>query len=303
MAGPQGVAGPQGAPGPQGDLGPTGPQGVAGPQGDLGPAGATGPQGPGGVVAPADSSVLVGGTSPNETVAVNTAVIQARVTGACSGGQGIASIAQNGTVTCAIPSRVMRYAVWTTYDQSGSWMASNDANLFGGVNPSTWGDNNGVAAGMSSSSDVMRTLFNKKLYPGPNAMVEADTWYSFSSTNSKHAAALMRIQNTTGAAITWTAYFYATAYGAWGEYASAAVNGSSVWVNSGSSSAGATYSVSLLLPASRASTVVFVAGSSPPTTTRTTLLAFYNNCLTLPAGLSFIDDLDSLPSGTNIWIQ
>ena len=84
--------------------------------------------------------------------------------------------------------------------------------MFGGVTPQAWGDGSAVAAGMSSDAEAMRTIFNKKLYPGANAMVMADVWTSFSSTNSKHTGVLMRIRNLTGGAISWPVTFSYTCY-------------------------------------------------------------------------------------------
>jgi hypothetical protein len=47
-----------------------------------------------------DSSITVGGTGAAPTVKVNSSVIQARVSGTCSSGNAVASIKQDGTVTC-----------------------------------------------------------------------------------------------------------------------------------------------------------------------------------------------------------
>lgn len=52
-----------------------------------------------------------------------------------------------------------------------------------------------------------------------------------------------------------------------------------------------------LIPANRTSTVIFVSGSAPVATTRATLMAFSNDSLALPAGLEYVDDLDTATGG------
>jgi hypothetical protein len=151
---------------------------------------------------------------------------------------------------------------------------------------------------MSANKESLRSLFTRKGCGGKNALVFAEEWRGYSSTNSKFAAALFRVKNTTSDPIAWTAQFYATSYYAWSERASVAVNGQNVW-NSG----GANYSpkdkhvLSLVIPANRTSTVIFISASSPESTTRSTMLGFTGDCLALPAGLEFVDDLDTASGG------
>jgi len=192
-----------------------------------------------------------------------------------------------------------RWNVWSSYNQWQGWFNGNDAALYGGVNPSNWGDNNGIAASMSSTTSVLRTLFTRQ---GPrltqdqgNASVVTDEWYSYSSTNSKHVGVLFRVQNTTSNPIDWSACWYKTSYGGWGEKASIALNGTNVWDSGGNNYGGASSPSchALTIPAARTSTVIFVSGSTPVGGgTRGVTLAFYNNSLTLPTGLRFVDDLD-----------
>jgi hypothetical protein len=197
-----------------------------------------------------------------------------------------------------------RWAVWSTHDQAHGWFANNNASLFGGVNPSTWGDGNGMAYQMSDKTEVLRTLFLRrgpKIGAVENAMVYAEEHRSYSSTNSRHAGALFRIKNTTNADVNWNVSWYRTSYSGWSERASIAVNGTNFW-NSGGSNYGATSASThtITLPKNRTSTVIFVvASSSPSSDYRGTFLAFYNNSLKLPNGLEYVDDLDTKPDGWN----
>ena len=169
--------------------------------------------------------------------------------------------------TLVIPQlATYRFAVFNTYDQASGWMANNDPALFGGIAPSNWTDSSAIASQLSADKEVLRTLYNRKGYAGANALVHAESFVYTSSTDGKVVTALFRIRNTTAAAITWTPVFRVTAYGAWGEQASVALNGVSAWT-----SAGGTYfpgsgpvSVALAIPPSRTSTAIFVSTGCPP---------------------------------------
>jgi hypothetical protein len=160
---------------------------------------------------------------------------------------------------------------------------------------------------MSGDKEVMRTLFTRKGYGGKNALVYADDWVGYGSTNSKHAVALFRIKNTTPSDIIWTPKVHLSAYPAWGERASVALNGVTLW-DDGSVQrivTDAAVSVPMTIPANRTSTAIFVSSSSPGATasgftTRSILLAFVNDSLALPAGLEYVDDLDV---ATGDWTQ
>lgn len=110
-------------------------------------------------------------------------------------------------------------------------------------------------------------------------------------------ALLLRINNPTSSAITWTPYFYYSCYGGWNEYSSVAMNGNNVWSQSGGC-AMCTVGVSMSLAAGRTSTIIFVIGSSPPAGTnpgsRGLTLAFYGGSFQLPSGLVWVDDLANL---------
>jgi subtilisin-like proprotein convertase family protein len=197
---------------------------------------------------------------------------------------------------------IYRWNVWSTYGQAhGNWYAGNNSSLFGGVNPGTWGDGNGYAYSMSSSTDILKALFWRK---GPNigsgmknAMVYAHEWYYTSSTNSRHVGVFFRIRNTTAKNINWNACWYRTGYGGWGERASIALNGKKVWESSGNFGPHDKSCHTTTIPANRTSTVIFVNASSSGSGTRSCFLAFYNDCLKLPSGLQYVDDLDSKPNG------
>ncbi len=192
---------------------------------------------------------------------------------------------------------VFRWAEWSSYDQSGGgWFANNNSAMFGGVPPQLWGDNGAIAANMSTNLDILGTLFIKTCRSGPNATVVADQWPINSSTNSKHAGALFRVRNTTGAAIAWNVSWYFTCYGSWGEYASVAVNGSSVFVDGGTrTAANNPVPVTLTIPANQTSTILFVSASGPPAgDVRACFLGFANNSLVLPIGLEYVDDVNEL---------
>lgn len=192
-----------------------------------------------------------------------------------------------------------RWAVFSSYNQTGGWYAGNNADPFGGVNPSNWGDGNGVAGSMSADKEVLRTLFTRKGYAGDNATVVADEWLSYSSTNSKHAAVLFRVKNTTENAIVWTLETYQTAYSGWGERASVAVNGVDTWNSGGFNlNASNTESHVLSIPSGQTSTIIVISASTAPSgASRGVLLAFINDSLALPAGLEYADDLDTAAGG------
>jgi hypothetical protein len=244
----------------QGVPGPEGPAGPQGPQGEPGPVGPAGPQGPQGDTGPAGPA---GPPGPGAT------------------------------------QRVYRWAVFSTFDYNGVWMGNNNALLFGGVPPSTWTDGYGLAAQMSADKSVLRTLFQHKAYPGDNALVWAETWVYSGSTDGRVVTALFRIRNTTAAPITWPVTFNYTCYSGWGEIASAALNGASVYSAGGCAPGGGSIAtVNLSIPAQRTSTAIFVSTSGQPAANmRSVMLAFSNNSLSLPAGLEFVDDLETATGG------
>lgn len=193
---------------------------------------------------------------------------------------------------------IYRWNVFSTYDQAHGWFAGNSTDLFGGINPSNWTDNNGIAANMTSDMEKLRSLFTRKGYGGKNALVYANQWKSYSSTNGKVALVMFRIKNTTGSTINWNTHGYQTSYGGWGEKASVALNQTNIW-DSGNTDRGASDHIShvLPIPANAISTAIFISTSSSQSgDTRACFLAFDQDCLDLPAGLEFVDDLDTATS-------
>jgi hypothetical protein len=200
---------------------------------------------------------------------------------------------------------VYRWNMFHTYDPSGSWLMGNNPAMFGGVNPAAWTDGNARANQIPSTAKVLRTLFTQKGYGGENATIVADVHDYLSSTDGAVATVLFRIKNTTAGAITWSPSFYFTCYGAFNEWASVARNGVLLWDSAGGSSAagGSTTTVNISIPAGQTSTVIFVSTAGPTTLVvnpiyrRAVVLAFFNDCLVLPAGLEYVDDLDTITSG------
>ena len=187
-------------------------------------------------------------------------------------------------------------------------MCGNDAIVFGGVNPSSWSDGAAKASQISHDKELQSALFNKKGYSKKNSNVWCEEWISYSSTNGKLAGALFRIKNTTERDITWVVDLCYTSNILYNEVASASVNGNNTWASNNNCGAGGRQRLSLLIPANRTSTIIFISASSKelvlfaqpngaPVSMRGLQLAFVNNCLMLPTGLEFIDDLDIATGG------
>jgi hypothetical protein len=205
----------------------------------------------------------------------------------------------NGTPA---PGATYRYAVFDTYDNASGWLMGNDPSLFGGIAPSLWTDGQARAFQLSPSKELLRTLFTKKGYAGKNAVVHAEVRQQYSSTDGRVVMALFRVRNTTASPIDWAPVFWYTAYSTWGELASVALNGAERFVSPGGAGP-LVGGVTLSIPANRTSSVIFVSTGSAPYATgaglmgRAIILAFRNDSLALPAGLSFVDDLDTAPGG------
>ncbi|MEP1094508.1 MAG: hypothetical protein ABJG78_05330 [Cyclobacteriaceae bacterium] len=210
------------------------------------------------------------------------------------GAQGPQGPAGSGGGTAA----TYRWATFHSYSNNlNQWAFNNDPNMFGGVTPQVWTDASGIASQMSSDKEVLRTLFQHKGYATKNAMIINDEYSSFSSTNGKVAMVLMRIRNNTASPILWSPDIMYSAYSNWGEKASAALNGTTVM---NESTTGSRVLTDLVIPANRTSTFIVVATSSPPSVgenMRLCRLGFISDTLELPAGLEFVDDLDTASGG------
>lgn len=199
-----------------------------------------------------------------------------------------------------LSSNPYRWASFNTYDNAEmGWMMGNNANMFGGVNPSTWTDGNATAGNMSTNPEVLKTLFTNKGYAGKNAMVTSNVDDYYSSTNGRVTAALFQIKNTTGQDMVWNPSFYYSTESGWSERASVAVNGVNVATYTGSGTA----TPSIVLKANQTNNVIFtstttVGSYANNTYTRGNQLGFFNNSLDLPSGLLFVDELGGNPYRT-----
>ncbi len=80
--------------------------------------------------------------------------------------------------------------------------------------------------------DQWRSFFTRRGYGGSNALVWANEWMAYSSTNSQLVHVLFRIRNSNPTtAISWTPFFWYTSYSGWSEAAQVIVNGNEVGVN------------------------------------------------------------------------
>jgi hypothetical protein len=230
------------------------------------------------------------GNITNQNISPNAQIEQSKI-------QGSPFASSNHTHKPA--GALYRWAVFSTYDQGPSqWFMENNASMFGGVAPSLWTDGNYRAVNMSANKEVLRTLLTQKGYGGANAMVYAEEFMQYSSTNGKVVVVLFRIKNNTANTIVWSPSFYYTAYSGWSEYAGVAINGSEVWYGTASGKA----TININIPPNRISTVIFNSPSGGYTAVgsayvRAVMLGFYNYSLALPTGLEYVDDLDSATGG------
>ena len=208
----------------------------------------------------------------------------------------------NGRVWSKMNGSTYRWTKWATYDQHSSWFLDNRSELFGGVNPSNWGDNNACAHQMSDNFDLLRQFYTRA---GPtigtikNANIYLDRHETHnSSTNSFHASTIFRIHNDSNQPIDWTMHWYGTSYGGWNEYRSIALNGQSILCDGGDHRAhSSNTSNTISIPPNRTSTIIVVASSTHPSGSRAIALYFWNNTLVLPEGLEFVDDFDIKGNG------
>jgi len=191
---------------------------------------------------------------------------------------------------------------WTHFDTythgTGNWYAGNDASLFGQIAPSSWTDGNAVASSLSSNVDKLRAFFTKD---GPmvtedtvmkNALVFSSVWTYHSSTNGRVVLTLFRIMNELDEPVTWTVKPRITAYAGWSESGAITVNGEDIWVATGSNYNTDTVIEQDLEIRPGMNTVIFQSTSAYATSSRRVAFqGFLGDCLNLPDGLSFKDDL------------
>ena len=209
-----------------------------------------------------------------------------------------------GSITSGVGSAVwptLRWGRFSTHDQDWGWYYSNNTTWTLGINPSNWTDNNARIWSISADKNLWRTNLASKMSIYPTLCVLSDNWYDGSSTNGKVLIVLFRVKNTTASGINWSPAFYHTNYGGWAECSSATINGAATWDHCGTCYPGSCQSQpTFAVPANRTSSVMFAIMSGPNSGHRGQMLTFYNDTLKLPAGLEYVDDLDT---ATGDWSQ
>jgi hypothetical protein len=192
---------------------------------------------------------------------------------------------------------VYRMAKFHTYSWGSPWMDNNQATFFGGINPSTWTDGNGMASNMDWSPSVLRKIFHTRNVgdvSGLNACSEA--YMQRTSTNGYICMVMFRIKNTGDKALPFTTTWRYSADMGWSERASVSLNKQSIWNGDCSSNNYCTRSITATIPPKKTSTLIFIAPSTGQHCTwnacfRSTYNAFEG--LKLPNGLEFVEDLDT----------
>jgi len=198
---------------------------------------------------------------------------------------------------------VYRWNRFNPYDISFGPAGTNNPAFFMGIPASSWAGGNVFAANISSDKETLRSFFTLKGYPGKNAMVYSSTRYGYSNpVDSEVVAVLFRIKNTSGVTIPWTNFIAASSDGGFAEPTSCAVNGSTVFAQTGAAPT-SNYAFTVGVPPTGISTLVCIAQAGPISTgngssyLRTLFLGWNNNSLALPAGLQFVDDLETATGG------
>jgi hypothetical protein len=155
---------------------------------------------------------------------------------------------------------------------------------------------------MTSDFDQLRQFFTRQ---GPqigtlkNALVYLDREeYQHSSTNGTFFAVLFRVHNSTDQAINWNVTWYGTGDASHNNRRSIALNGTNQHCPGGNYYASDNTSHNLSIPPNRTSTVIFVASAAHANgASAAQVLYLTNDSLSLPAGLTFIDDFDVKGNG------
>lgn len=207
----------------------------------------------------------------------------------------------NGRAWTKVNGATYRWARFATHDPNSSWYADNNPDHFGGEHPSNWSNSNACASSMSDNSEILRRIFH---HDGPaigtvnNANVFSNRTGYDGSTGASHLFALFRVHNDTDNDISWNVRFYGTGYSGWSNRISVALNGSNEYCPGSDYSPSSQHDVNLNIPANRTSTVIVSTSSYYDSHShRSNVMIFKDNCLDLPEGLEFIDDLDVKANG------
>eukprot|EP00039_Didymoeca_costata_P001592 m.53576 g.53576 ORF g.53576 m.53576 type:complete len:436 (+) comp10873_c0_seq1:86-1393(+) len=194
---------------------------------------------------------------------------------------------------------VYRVAWFQTYNNGPvGWFDQNRNRGFGGVSPHDWTDGNARADRLGNDFKYLQSLFTRKQTASKyGAQVCAENFMMYSSTTGRMCGALFRIKNTKNVAITWSVKWVFTAYSGWSERASVALNRQNIYESGCSGHCETT--VQVQVPASKTSTVIFMAGSSGNgwgwnnIHLRANINMIVDDSLALPDGLEYVDDLDT----------
>ncbi len=190
------------------------------------------------------------------------------------------------------------------YDNNYGWPMGNSGDYSLGIAPSSW-SNGAIIASASADKDLWRMTFvnGGRATVGGALINQMIPQYS-DSNMSQHMLFLFRIKNSTANTINWAPTFWYSCGGNWSDYSSATINGANTWSTSGACYAGncGTANPTFAVPGNRTSSVMFAISSSVGWAPagfyhRLLLLAFTKGSLKLPAGLEFVDDLDTATGG------
>jgi hypothetical protein len=196
-----------------------------------------------------------------------------------------------------------RWHMFHVYSNNGvGWFDGNNVRHFGGRNPSNWGDGNARVWDMHPDIQFLGRIFTRRgvgAADGSGATVCSETWYLYSSTDTKYCIALFRIKNTRTSTINYAARWYGTGWSGWGNQQSATMNGNVNWAASCTwwCQRDRTWAVPANAQGNRVSTLIYANGMSHPNHyadnhhIEATFLGF--DGLTPPAGLEFVDDLST----------
>jgi len=194
---------------------------------------------------------------------------------------------------------VYRWMMFHVYSNNGvGWFDGNNVRYFGGRNPSNWGDGNARVMDMHQDfAQLGKMLTRRGVGTVRGATVCSETWYLYSSTDTKYCIALFRVKNTHASSnIQWRVNWYGTGWSGWGNQQSITMNRQQNW--SGSCTWWCHRAYTFTVPRNRISTFIFANGMTHPNHyadghhIETTFLGF--DGLSLPDHLEYIDDMDTV---------